>query len=300
LRIPSAPGKTGQPTEPLLSPCLTSSEAPVKTGDNSEVKTLAELVAAALRMPRASLAELGRRLAASTCKTAKHCIKRAWRFTSNERIHIPEAMQGPLRWLFRQRRCWKKHPLVVSMDWTKVRSFHTLMLATVVRGRALPLLWESYQEGKLPKSQNYLEERLLRVLRSLVPSWVEVIVVADRGFGRTELARTCQELGFHYVLRIQPKVYIEHRQYRGRLERFPVARGSSLLLTDVRFRKSEPVKHHVAICWPKGLPQHRDECWYLMTDLAYSVHKLTKLYARRMTLEELFRDAKNRRPTAGA
>jgi hypothetical protein len=177
-------------------------------------------------------------------------------------------MQGPLRWLFRQRRCWKKHPLVVSMDWTKVRSFHTLMLATVVRGRALPLLWESYQEGKLPKSQNYLEERLLRVLRSLVPSWVEVIVVADRGFGRTELARTCQELGFHYVLRIRPKVYIDHRQYRGRLERFPVARGCGLLLTDVRFRKSEPVKHHVAICWPKGLPQHRDECWYLMTDLA--------------------------------
>jgi hypothetical protein len=27
----------------------------------------------------------------------------------------------------------------------------------------------------------------------------------------------------------------------------------------------------------------------------YSVHKLTKLYARRMTLEELFRDARNRR-----
>jgi hypothetical protein len=49
------------------------------------------------------LAELGRRLAASTCKTAKHCIKRAWRFTSNERIPIPDAMQGPLGWLFRQR-----------------------------------------------------------------------------------------------------------------------------------------------------------------------------------------------------
>jgi hypothetical protein len=218
-----------------------------------------------------------------------------WRFTSNERIHIPEAMQGPLRWLFRQRRYWKKHPLVASMDQTKVRSFHTLMLATVVRGRALPLLWESYQEGKLPKSQNYLEERLLRVLRSLVPSWVEVIVVADRGFGRTELARTCQKLGFHYVLRIQPKVYTEHRQHCDRLERFPVARGSSLLLTDVRFCKSEPVKHHVAICWPKSLPQHRDECWYLMTDLAYSVQEITKLYARRMTVEELFRDAKNRR-----
>jgi hypothetical protein len=69
----------------------------------SQVRTLAELVAAALRMPRPSLAELGRRLAASTCKTAKHCIKRAWRFTNNERILIPEAMQEPLRWLFCQR-----------------------------------------------------------------------------------------------------------------------------------------------------------------------------------------------------
>ncbi len=29
--------------------------------------------------------------------------------------------------------------------------------------------------------------------------------------------------------------------------------------------------------------------------LGYSVQTLTKLYARRMTLEELFRDAKNRR-----
>jgi hypothetical protein len=90
----------------------------------------------------------------------------------------------------------KERLLVVSMDWTKVRSFHTLMLATV-RGRALPLLWESYQEDKLPKSQNYLEERLLRVLRSLVPSWVRVIVVADRGFGRTELASSARDSALH-------------------------------------------------------------------------------------------------------
>jgi hypothetical protein len=93
-------------------------------------------VTAVLPIQWVSLAELGRRLAASTCKIAKHCIKRAWRFTSNERIHISEAMQGPLRWLVRQRRYWKKRPLVVSMDWTKVRSFRTLMLATLVRGRA--------------------------------------------------------------------------------------------------------------------------------------------------------------------
>lgn len=51
---------------------------------------------------------------------------------------------------------------------------------------------------------------------------------------------------------------------------------------------------HVAICWKKSLPKDRDACWFLMTELPYYVEKLTALYGRRMTIEELFRDQKNR------
>lgn len=261
----------------------------------SQVKTLADLVSVAVQIGRVSLSELGRLLAEQRAGAAKHGIKRAWRFTANERVHVSDAMQGPLRWLFHSRQRWKNHPLVVTFDWTEVRRFHTLMAAAVIDGRGVPLLWASYEEWVLYKSQNNLEEGLLRLLKSLLPPWMTVIVVADRGFGRTELARTCQQLGFHYVIRIKPDVHVECRDFRGKLALFPVKRGTECLLRDVQFRQRNPVRQHVAIYWKKGLPKDRDECWFLMTDLPYSVRKLTELYGRRMTIEELFRDKKNRR-----
>ena len=92
-----------------------------------------------------------------------------------------------------------------------------------------------------------------------------------------------------------PTVHVECREFRGKLDLLPVKRGTQRLLKDVQFRKQNPVTQHVAVCWKKGLPKDRDECWFLMTDLSYSVKKLTDLYGRRMTIEELFRDEKNRR-----
>lgn len=261
----------------------------------SQTKTLADVVAVAIQVGRVSLSELGRLLAEERGGAAKHSIKRVWRFTANERVHVADAMQGPLRWLFHHRKAWKNHPLLVTFDWTEIRTFHTLMAAAVIRGRGVPLLWASYPEWELYKSQNHLEEGLLRLLKSLLPEWITVILVADRGFGRTELARTCQQMGFHYVIRIKPDVHVQCRQFRGKLDLFPVTRGTQRLLKDVQFRKQKPVTQHVAICWKKGLPKDRDECWFLMTRLSYSVKKLTELYGRRMTIEELFRDEKNRR-----
>jgi hypothetical protein len=261
----------------------------------SQVKTLGALVSVAVQIGRVSLSELGRLLAEERNGAAKHGIKRAWRFTANNGVHVSDAMQGPLGWLFCNRKRWKNHPLLVTFDWTEVRSFHTLMAAAVIDGRGVPLLWASYEEWVLYKSQNNLEEGLLRLLKSLLPEWIRVIVVADRGFGRTELARTCQQMGFHYVIRIRPEVHVECREFRGKLALLPVKRGTERLLNDVQFRKQKPVTQHVAICWKKGLPKERDECWFLMTDLPYSVKRLTALYGRRMTIEELFRDEKNRR-----
>jgi hypothetical protein len=49
----------------------------------------------------------------------------------------------------------------------------------------------------------------------------------------------------------------------------------------------------VAIRWKKGLPPKRDEPWFLITDLRRNAVALSDLYARRMTVEELFRDGKS-------
>ena len=209
-------------------------------------------------------------------------------------------MHGVVRHLLRQRRYrpgrrHKVQPLLIAFDWTDIKGFHTLMAAAVMKGRALPLVWATYTKWKLARSQNNLEEGLLRLLRTMIPDNVPVILLADRGFGRTELARTCQHLRFRYLIRIKPDVWVEGASYRGNLQDYPVKKGMAVVLRDVRYRQDEPVTQQVVIRWKPDLPAKRDEAWYLMTDLRQSAVVLTNLYGKRMTVEELFRDDKNKR-----
>ena len=74
-----------------------------------------------------------------------------------------------------------------------------------------------------------------------------------------------------------------------------VQRGTQRLLCNVPFREHHLVRQHVAVPWKQGVcPRTATSC-FLMTDLGYPVQKLTALYGRRMTIEERFRDKKNRR-----
>jgi hypothetical protein len=255
----------------------------------SQSQTLAVLVAAAIRCERPNLAQVGREMAGSV--TAKSAIKRAWRFTCNERIVVAEAMADVIKKLTRKR----KKRLLVSFDWTEFRRFHTLMAAACIKGRSVPLLWASYPEWRLLRSQNSLEEDLLRLLRTLIPESVHVVILADRGFGRAEWAAVCQELTFDYVVRIKPDVTVASRRYRGTLRKYPVFKGIAQVLRNVQYRKDTRVTHHVVIRWRLGLPKKRDEPWYLMTNLEGRAESLCQLYGCRMQVEELFRDQKNRR-----
>jgi Transposase DDE domain len=251
--------------------------------------TLAALVAAAVRCERINLAAIGRRMAGEVA--AKYTTRRAWRFACNRRVEVSVAMAGVIARLARRR----KKRLIVGLDWTDVRSFHTLMAAASIGGRAVPLLWASYTGSKLRRSQNALEERLLRKLAELVPGPFRVVILADRGFGRAEWAAVCRELRFHYVVRIKPDVAVSCPRYRGVLRKYPTRKGMAHVLRGVDYRQDRRVRHNVVVRWPEGLPRKRDEAWFLMTDLEGRAERICDLYGRRMGVEELFRDCKGRR-----
>jgi hypothetical protein len=255
----------------------------------SQAKTLAELVEAAVHAGRGTLSAIGRALGGPT--DAKHKIKRVWRFCDNHRIHAAEVMPRVIRRLTRKR----KKPLLVALDWTEVGPFHTLMAVAVLKGRAIPLLWASYRSGQLHKSQNSLEEGLLRLLISMLPGGVRVILLADRGFGRTELAKTCEQLKLRYLIRIRPDVSIAHPSYTGILRDIVVKKGTGRVLSGVQYRSDGAVSLSVVVWWQRGLPEQRDEPWFLMTNLSGGAVELTQLYARRVAVEELFRDSKGSR-----
>jgi len=255
----------------------------------SQAKTLATLVASAMGVERASLANIGRKMLGN----AKHQIKRCWRFCNNDRVEPADAMRGVVARLVRKR----TKPLLVALDWVDVRGYQTLVASAVLTGRSVPLCWASCEGHTYDghKSRNAFEEGLLLVLRSMVPASVTVIILADRGFGRCALAAFLRRQGFSYLIRIQPKVTVKLKGFHGKLLDYPVKKGIAKVLKDVAYRADGAVEQHVVVRWRTDLPPKRDECWFLMTDLKGTAHQLCALYGRRMTIEQLFRDHKSKR-----
>jgi hypothetical protein len=255
----------------------------------SQAKTLAILVASAMRVQRISLANIGRAMDGA----AKHQIKRCWRFCANQRIETADAMRGIVAKLLKKR----TKPLLVALDWVDIRGFQTLVASAVLKGRSTPICWAS-TTGHIyagHKSRNAFEESLLLVLRSMVPESIKVILLADRGFGRCALAAFCRRHHFSYLIRIQPKVKVKFKDFDGKLLDYPLRKGIARVLRDVAYRSDGAVRQNIVVCWPKNLPSRRDECWFLMTDLPGTARQLCVLYARRMTIEQLFRDHKSKR-----
>lgn len=234
----------------------------------SQAKTLAALVNAAMSVQRVSLANIGRAMVGST----KHQIKRCWRFIVNYRVESSDAMRGILKRLLKKR----KKVLLIALDWVDIKGFQTLMAAAVLKGRSVPVCWASCRRHVYDghRSRNSFEESLLLVLRSMIPQEVKVILLADRGFGRTALAKFCRQYGFHYLIRIQPKVTVHLHGFDGQLLDYPVFKGIAKVLVDVLYRSDRAVRQNIVIRWLRNLPKKRDECWFLMTDLQGSAQQL--------------------------
>ena len=129
----------------------------------------------------------------------------------------------------------------------------------------------------------------------MVPTRIRLTLPADRGFGRRASAAFLRRNGFGYLIRIGPKVTVRLKGFYGKLLDYPVKKAVAKVLKDVRYRADGAVTQHVVVRWKPGLPEKRDECWFLMTDLKGTAHQLCALYARRMTCEQLFRDGKSKR-----
>jgi hypothetical protein len=239
---------------------------------------------------RISLANIGRRMRGTT----KHQIKRCWRFCRNQRIETADAMRGIVKRLLKKR----KKSLLIALDWVDIKGYQTLMASAVLKGRAVPICWASCQRHVYDghRSRNAFEESLLLVLRDMIPQQVKVILLADRGFGRTELGKFCRRNHFSYLIRIQPKVTVRLNGFHGKLLDYPLVRkGVAKVLKVALYRSDGALTQNIVIRWRKNLPAKRDECWFLMTDLSGSAEGLCQLYGRRMTIEQLFRDGKSKR-----
>jgi hypothetical protein len=271
--------------EHILSWLLANVEGMVR----SRAKTLAAITAGAMRMQGTGVLALGRAMQGPTA--AKHRIKRVDRFLANEKVEL-DAVHGAVFHQFRPRR----GPTVVLADWTDRFAFQTLVLALPCDGRAIPFysitVKKSTDSAPQIGSMIAAEREALDTLAQICGDTIRPIIIADRGFGNTRWLGEIQNRGWHFVQRIARNHYVEVEQYVGIVRELGIRRGW------------KPRDHGVGTLGDKQWGPIRlvsvysrdaNEPWYLVTNLREeNAAAIVEFYTRRMWIEAMFRDLKNR------
>ena len=177
------------------------------------------------------------------------------------------------------------YPVIV--DWTKVHDLHVLFAAVPLKRRALPLAYGTYHAQRLRKSQNDLERGMLTLVRSLLPQSARLLVLADAGFGQTELIRWLQERGIDYVVRLRAETIVHYRGKSLPLGSLDTPPGAPILLSGVEYRQERPVRLNLV------LSRKGNKIWYLGTSFT-DAEQTVSWYKKRFWIEEMFRDLKSR------
>lgn len=166
---------------------------------------------------------------------------------------------------------------------------HCLKVSLAYRKRALPLAWACYR--RRPRGgQVRLLQRLVRQAAAALPAGTRIVVLADRGLAWPSLVDCCVQHGWSYLLRLQGQTRV--RLSDGRLyavgQLCPRAGAPVWCGTAEVFKKAGWRTGQIIAQWPRGQQQP----WLLFTDQS-ACQGRWRQYARRMWIEESFRDEKS-------
>ena len=256
--------------------------------------SIAEAVLGLLHSPTLSVTAIGTAWARVTGHDAKHGVKQVDRLMSNENFLLPEGMKAYVRQVVGSRKS-----IITALDWTEYApdGHSTICLSLITgHGRATPLLWKTVEVSALKDRRNGYEDELLHLLKECLPRQrrVRVVVLADRGFGDAALyAELREELEFDFVIRFRGIVHVESEAgTRKRADKWlEEAGGQTLVMRKVKVtNRHQELASFVAIHDPK-----MQEPWFLASSLPGSARAIARLYGRRFTIEETFRDQKDLR-----
>ncbi len=201
---------------------------------------------------------------------------------------------------------------VILVDWTQAGGSHEALVAAVpIGGRALPIYVEVHPLKKLGNAA--VEKRFLCALKAIVPTECRGIVVSDAGF-KGPFFQAVLELDWDFLGRVRGTTKaissvgetISKEQLYEQASITPVEIGSFGLfvkqripcrLVLVRKRRRPGPKPPPPRCKEeRELRQAALDPWLLATTLSDGdAATIVSLYAKRMQIEETFRDAKNHR-----
>jgi hypothetical protein len=260
--------------------------------DDLHAKTVLSLAMGAVGVLHAAalgIHAIGRGLAAAKGLNSKHATKQVDRLLSNGKVNIWRLFRPWVRFVVAART-----DLVIAMDWTEFDADDqaTICLYLITQhGRATPLVWQTIYKSTLEGKRNRYEDEALEALKDALPEGTRVMILADRGFGDQKRYEFLSQLGFDYTIRFRQDILVTD-QYG---DQRPAAQW---LHESGRARKLEQMAV-TADCYivPAVVVAHdkrMKEAWCLATSRGdLSAAEVTKLYGKRFTIEETFRDTKD-------
>lgn len=266
-----------------------------------EQKALAALVSGVVFEQQATLSRASAGIPGEARDRSKQ--RRAQRLLANPRLDVPRAQRRLLARVLAGRRGRLDLLLDATTTGATTQQAGTVSLVLAIgwHGRAVPLAWRTWTADAPGQDwKNAIRQMCLTVQAALPPA-VQVVLLADRGLTGAPLGHLVQELGWHYVWRVQGQTRV--CQADGTLS--PIAAlaptpGTQCCLSAVRVWAPRRKGAHWVSDWDTATIANvvalwrpvDTEAWLLVTDLPASVARCAD-YRRRTWEEELFRDLKS-------
>lgn len=236
-----------------------------------------------------SVHAIGRGYAEFTNQLVKHGVKQTDRMLSNPGLTVWELFRPWAAFVVGDRK-----ELVVALDWTEFDADDHATLAGYLitnHGRATPLIWMTVSKATLKNRRNEHEYRLIERLHECLAPDVAITLLADRGFGDQKLYRFLQALGWDFVIRFRGAIQVEDSAgTRQTAAAWIPPTGRATMIRDARVTRTRAQVPAVVVVHAKAMK----EGWCLATSLRdRKAAEVVKLYGRRFTIEETFRDQKN-------
>jgi hypothetical protein len=181
------------------------------------------------------------------------------------------------------------------LQWTEFDkdNHSTLALYLVTNhGRAVPLLWKTYDKSTLKGNMVKYERKILARLKKLLPKDVQVMILADRGFGYVELYRTLNKLGFDFVIRFKggTRVYDDKGVFKTAKE-WIGSNGRAKRIVNAKVTASSKEFMPVVVCVHD---KKMKEPWCLVSNkTSLKTREIINFYSKRWSIEPTFRDQKD-------
>jgi hypothetical protein len=290
-----------------------------------ERKALAGLVCGVVHAESAQLSRASAAVPGEARDRSKQ--RRAQRLVANPRLDIARAQRRLLARVLRGRR--GRIDLLLDATTNGATAHHAgtvtlvlalrwhgravpLVLALRWHGRAVPLVWQTWTADEPGQRWDRAIPRLCAAVAEHLPAGTQAVLLVDRGLGHGRLARTCADLGWHYLFRVQRRTRVRlpdgavreigrlvPRPRRGAPRRAWQRQGCR---DGVRVGAARRKRGSTWVSdWDQALttnvvalpnPVDPDDPWLLITDLHASPARCRE-YRRRTQEEALFRDLKS-------